>query len=172
MSSKHLLKRTAAPAVTVMVLALLAGCGGGSTTTTTTATSPTAGAASSTAELEKYRAELKPKNEAVESARRSFETVQFTGSNYSEIEAAFTTYTNALGTYLKSLEEAHAPVAVAGAAQSYVSHLRQHLRDVEQALKSARAQDGAAVSADLEKAHTSAKECTVASNFYAEACRW
>jgi hypothetical protein len=170
MSRDKLLKNLATPAVVAAVLALLAGCGSSSTTTSTT--SATTGTTAPTAELEKYRAELKPKNEAVESARHNFEQVRFTGGNYSELEAAFRTYINALNTYLKALEQTQPPVAVASAAQSYISHLRQHLGDVEQALKSAEAHDTAALTADLEKAHASAKECSVASNFYAEACRW
>jgi len=164
------IKNLATLMVAAAAAALLAGCGGGTTTASTT--NATTGTVSATAELEKYRAELKPENEAVESARRNFEQVHFTGSNYSEVEAAFASYITALHSYLKSLEQTQPPVAVASAAQSYVSHLQQHLGDVEQALKSAQAHDAAAVTADLEKAHTSAKECTVASNFYAEACRW
>lgn len=150
-------------------LAPVAGCG---SSTTTNATSATTRTVSATADIEKYRAELKPKNDAVESARRNFEQVRFTGGNYSELDAAFKTYIGALESYVNSLEQIQPPVAVSSAAQSYISHLHQHLGDVERALKSAENHDAAAVTADLEKAHASAKECTVAGNFYAEACRW
>ena len=169
MSTSNSTGHLARLAVVAMAAAFLAGCGSTTTTSSPSTTTATTGA---TAELEKYRAELKPQNEAIEAARHNFEQVHFTGSNYSEVEAALTTYANAVAAYLKSLEQIQPPVAVASAAQNYTSQLQKHLGDVEQAAKSARAHDGAAVTADLEKANTSAKECTVASEFYAEACRW
>jgi hypothetical protein len=161
--------RLAALASFTVGLALLTGCGGSTTTTATT--SPTT-AASPTAELEKYRAELKPTNEAIESARHSLEKVRFTGSNYSEVSGAFVTYLSAYRVYLGKLEQTHAPLAVASVAEGYAKHLRQHLAELEAASKAAAGHDGAALSADLEKAHTTAKECSVAGTLYAEACRW
>jgi len=163
------LKRPASVGVVAVSLALLAGCGGSSTKS---ATSPATAATSPTAELATYRAALKPKNEAVESARRSFEKVRYTGSNYSELASAFTTYTSAYEAYLTGLEQTQAPISVANVAQSYIAHLRQHLGDLQEALKAAQGHDGAALSADLQKARASAKECTVAASLYAEACRW
>lgn len=152
-----------------VAVVLLAGCGGGTTTSTT---SPTTATTSATAELEKYRAELKPKNEAVESAKAQLEQVKYTGSNYSELATAFTTYIGAYKAYLSGLEQTQAPISVASAAQIYITHLRQHVHDLEQALQAAHTRDGAAVSADIEKARTSAKECAAAGSLYAEACRW
>lgn len=167
--------RLAAFASFTVALALLTGCG--SSTTTTATTSPaatTSGTAttSATAELEKYRADLKPTNEEIESARRTLEKVHFTGSNYSEVSGALLTYLAAYRVYLRELEQTHAPLAVASVAASYIAHLRQHLADLEAAAKAAAGQDSAALSADLEKAHAAAKECTAAGTLYAEACRW
>ena len=102
MSTRNSLSRLAALAPFTAGLALLAGCGG--STTTTAATSPGA-AASPTAEVEKYRAELKPTNEEIESARHTLEKVRFTGSNYSEVAGAFLTYLSAYRVYLRELEQ-------------------------------------------------------------------
>jgi transaldolase len=157
--------RLAVLAIFAAAVALIAGCGSSTTTTSTAQTSPTA-------ELEKYRAEIKPKNEAVESAKHALESVRFTGSNYSELVAAFTTYIKAYQTYLTGLEQVTAPISVAKTAENYFTHLRQHLANLQEAMKAAVGHDGAAVSADLEKAHAAAKECSTASAFYAEACRW
>lgn len=153
-------------AIFAAVAMLIAGCGG--STTKTHATSET----NPTAELEKYRAEIKPKNEAVESGKRALESVRFTGSNYSELVAAFTTYIKAYQTYLSGLEQVKAPISVAKTAENYFAHLRQHLADLQDAMKAAVDHNGAAVTADLERAHAAAKECSTASAFYAEACRW
>jgi hypothetical protein len=161
--------RLAVLAIFAAAVTLIAGCGGSTTTThTTSSTAET----SPTAELEKYRAEIKPKNEAVESAKRALEKVRFTGSNYSELVTAFTTYIKAYQAYLSGLEQVKAPISVAKIAESYFAHLRQHLADLQEAMKAAVGHDGAAVSADLERARASAKECSTASAFYAEACRW
>jgi hypothetical protein len=167
MPTRNPMIRRATLALFTVALVLLAGCGGGTTTTaTTTATT------SPTAELEKYRAELKPKNEAIESAKHSLEKTRFTGSNYSEIAGALATYIGAYGTYLRSLEQTQAPISVARAAESYVTLLRQSLVNLEAASTAALGHDGAALSADLEKARTKARECSAAGAFYAEACRW
>jgi len=163
MPTRNSLNRLAALALFTVGLALLAGCGGG--TTTTAATSPTA-------EVEKYRDELKPTNEGLESARHTLETVRFTGSNYSEISGAFVTYLYAYRAYIRELEQTHAPLSVAKAAESYVARLRQHLTNLEDASKAAAGHHGAALSAALEKARASARECASAASFYAEACRW
>ena len=168
MSTSDSLKNLATLAVVAVVPALLAGCGSGTTTSTT---SPTA-AASPTAEVERYRAELKPTNEKIESARHTLEKVRFTGSNYSEVAGAFLTYLSAYRAYISELEQTHAPLSVATTAEGYITHLRQHLADLEAASKAAAGRDGAALSADLQKARAAARECTVAATLYAEACRW
>jgi len=164
MPTRNSLNRLVALALFPVALALLTGCGGGTTTTTAT-TSPTA-------EVEKYRAELKPTNEAIESARHTLEKVRFTGNNYSEIAGSFTTYVYAYRRYLRELEQTHAPLSVARAAENYVALLRQHLANLEDASKAAAGHDGVALSAALEKAQASARECASAGTLYAEACRW
>jgi hypothetical protein len=169
MSTRNSLKTLAALAPFTVALALLAGCG--SSTTTTATTSPTA-TSSATAEVEHYRAELKPTNQEIESARHSLEKVRFTGSNYSEVSGTFLTYLAAYRVYIRELEKIHAPISVAKVAEDYVTHLKVHLVDLEAASNAAAAHEGAAVNADLEKAHAAAKECSIAGTLYAEACRW